>query len=696
MAPDDRRTIDIREFCLSTLRMLGIEADESTPDVVSITVPPERIELFEGRSSLRLAFDPAHIGEDVDLVAPGSYALDRIIGAVRARGNTAVAQLKPALHLSPTPHITLANAESRLESAETAYRTVLLACFKVSLVSDEDREQFHQVAIDLQTGRPVTINADSLLSMPRETASQDSAVTEESLSAGLSSAKAEVERMAEQWADSIRGSIESRLSVEIERLNTYYTDLRDDLSSGRGIKDPKKLQAYRDKAAAACDTLNRDYASVRRLLESAVNADDLAALAERRRVGLSNELRKISRRFIRNEQYYSDLSRVEEELKAIEKLYETAASIMRTFPPDNRLAEFDRLRDEAAAKLQERWDKKESQKFDPEYLRTLDGELNAEKAQRIAELEEKARLRALITPLSAALIRYPCLDCRFHAVAGDISLPFEVSHDLVTGEVDPPDCHACGTSLTSTWLCSCGHLACPSCHRTCAACGKHICAACAGASCHTCGGTLCAECVLTCADCGRIVCAEHSTRCRTCGKLICRGGPESCAVVCSICGGESCRQHAESCPTCLKPVCRDEMRTCSACGKRACRLDIQDCPSCEKSICESDSETCSLCGQRVCAGCMTPTGYCATCADLFPARTSVPAIQQILSDLADIPADTHKRWYIAESRSQFILVRAALPTYIYVIDKSPSRLHSQRRLDIVASIREYVRLSRAR
>jgi len=334
---------------------------------------------------------------------------------------------------------------------------------------------------------------------------------------------------------------------------------------------------------------------------------------------------------------------------------------------------------------------KESAESDPAalaHLQDLSAQLDSEKARRIAELHDKFQLKAVVAPVSAALIGYPTARYSYSAISGSVSIPFTSYQDLITGRLDGPECQSCGGPMSSGFACSCGHLACEACHKTCAGCGKDLCSSCVTGACQVCGGVVCDNCRRTCQSCGKLTCLTHSGTCSACGKSVCRGGEGSCGKVCAICGGEFCTDHIETCPVCGSTVCADEMRECGECGTRACRHDIEDCPCCGKPACGSHRSACAMCGQSVCSACIDSSGYCVSCRGLFPASCSVPAIGQILS----LDPSRGGRWLISENRDAFVLVLGGLRLRAYVVDKRTGRVLSERGLGLIDSLRARFRL----
>ncbi len=99
-----------------------------------------------------LTFDPDRVGEfDAELVAPGSYALERLLGLATRRGRWDVVRLAipPAGWIDGTLSreglLPAGNGVS--SSAASAEEPLFLFAFRTALTSDEKRESFHLIAV---------------------------------------------------------------------------------------------------------------------------------------------------------------------------------------------------------------------------------------------------------------------------------------------------------------------------------------------------------------------------------------------------------------------------------------------------------------------------------------------------------------------------------------------------------------------
>ncbi len=552
-------TTRLRMFCVDALARLGLSVTELDGHA-NVEIPSNALDLFDGRSSLRLAFRPEDVDDGVELVVPGSYVLERILAAVRTRGGLGAIRFEPAALASPSPGLTLANAEARLVNSQTTTRDLLLTSFRVSLVTDEDEDRLFSTAIDLATGEKCEIDPRIVLDhagqkcpIPAKAAGNLESAFEAAQSAAMD--------FAREWADSMQQKIDARLAQETVRLNGYYKDMLSDAVGGDKNLDARKIQKRREEADAAHDDLNRSYEIAQELLQ---NRDPTRLFREKLR-----PLREQERRLIWSlNSNYPNLAACKREINVLVKAGEIMRSYLDSLSGERLDLQGERQR--RLADLRRRSAKWEASSTNPDalaHIEDLSKQLDSEKAQRIAELEEKFRLKVVVHPVSAAILEYPQAQYKYAAIAGPLSIAFISTMDLVSGEVKGPECHSCHGQMPAGYACACGHLACETCHRTCVGCGKDLCS--------------------------------------------------SCVTV--------------TCQTCESPVCQDCVRVCSVCGLTGCKRDITKCPCCGKPICQAHGHACAICGERVCRGCRNEEGYCRTCEGLFVSPGSGDAIGQILA-----------------------------------------------------------------
>ncbi len=141
----------LQPFVLAALTDIGavVSPGES---IVWVQAPESVQHDLEVPANFALTFDPERSREfEAELVAPGSYFLERLIGVIARRGQWDAARCD----VSGTEWIPVALHESGL-GPETGVRShvdgiedglLWLFAFRVTLLSDEKRESFHLIAV---------------------------------------------------------------------------------------------------------------------------------------------------------------------------------------------------------------------------------------------------------------------------------------------------------------------------------------------------------------------------------------------------------------------------------------------------------------------------------------------------------------------------------------------------------------------
>src|SRR5436309_2246544 len=154
----------LRSFVIEALTDLGAAVSEGDP-LVWVQAPESVQRDLEVPARFALSFDPDRSREfEAELVAPGSYFLERLVSVVTRRGRWNTSQCM----VSGTEWISEALRESGLDP-ETGVSSrvdgiedelLLLFAFRVTLVSDEKRESFHLVAVSLVDGSTWPVDPD--------------------------------------------------------------------------------------------------------------------------------------------------------------------------------------------------------------------------------------------------------------------------------------------------------------------------------------------------------------------------------------------------------------------------------------------------------------------------------------------------------------------------------------------------------
>ncbi|MDQ7823372.1 MAG: hypothetical protein RDV48_11300 [Candidatus Eremiobacteraeota bacterium] len=293
-------------------------------------------------------------------------------------------------------------------------------------------------------------------------------------------------------------------------------------------------------------------------------------------------------------------------------------------------------------------------------------------------------------------------------------------------ETDREMCAECGKySCHDHFLqCSvCGKRSCPcsstkymTCHKD----GKVLCLS-HSCTCATCRKPSCSEHLKPCPECRTLNCIEHYVACALCGREYC--GPcaasqlkecqrdskkicPACAVICNRCNKPVCGAHAKKCPECMAESCTDHFVACSGCGKELCSLcqyfchvcnktfcsdDVKSCPSCGKPACASHYSLCESCGMKVCTSCIDgKKSECAVCRSLKKIDKNLDPIQSVirLNSSAFPEMKGFSQWYHGRGNDFFVLRGAGLTSCLqYGIDPVSLEVLSSRKRGLVDRLR---------
>ena len=143
---------DLRAFAIALLEDAGAEVRDDGAFLWA-TIPEAVQPGLDLPAQACLTLDPERIGEfDAELVAPGSYVLEKLLGFATRRGRWDAARLQTdsdAWVAEALDGTAVVPAESSVEIVERADATLVLFAFRTALLSDEKREAFHLVATDL-------------------------------------------------------------------------------------------------------------------------------------------------------------------------------------------------------------------------------------------------------------------------------------------------------------------------------------------------------------------------------------------------------------------------------------------------------------------------------------------------------------------------------------------------------------------
>lgn len=145
----------LRAFTTSLVEDLGgtVRDDGS---LLWLTIPESVQAVLDLPEHACVTFDAERVGEfDAELVAPGSYLLEKLLSLATGRGRWDVARLTATREDWPDRILAersdLAQG-ARLEIGDRCEQTIVLFAFRTTLTSDEKRESFHLIAATLDGG----------------------------------------------------------------------------------------------------------------------------------------------------------------------------------------------------------------------------------------------------------------------------------------------------------------------------------------------------------------------------------------------------------------------------------------------------------------------------------------------------------------------------------------------------------------
>ncbi len=243
----------LRGFAAALLADVGVDVrDDGT--FLWLTLPEEVQTQLDLPRHACVTFDPERIGEfDAELVAPGSYLLEKLLALATRRGRWDLVRRAPlaqgwaerAIREAPgLPEV------RGIEVAETEDEPLALFAFRSALTSDEKREAFRLVAAPLDASEawevPWPLPEDGLSTEERPGFAPD-------LLPAYERAKAAVVRGMRADAEAFRRAALAALEEEVRRIFRYFdgtvAEVRE--ASPSGAEDVvRAIEAERDRRLA--------------------------------------------------------------------------------------------------------------------------------------------------------------------------------------------------------------------------------------------------------------------------------------------------------------------------------------------------------------------------------------------------------------------------------------------------------------
>src|SRR3989441_1299524 len=229
----------LRSFVVEALAGLGAAISEGG-SLVGVRAPDSVPRALEVPANFALAFEPEQSGAfDAELVAPGSYFLERLVAVTTARGRWDTSRFEPSeaewvsAVLSDSGFGSESGVRPRVLAIEDGI--LLLFGFRLTLISDEKRESFHLIAVS-----PVDGSAWAVLPDPEDSRLVPDAPIDfhPDLEAAYRLANEAVRDETRAEVDRFRSRSLGLLEEEVRRIFAYF----DNTLAGIREADPEGSQ----------------------------------------------------------------------------------------------------------------------------------------------------------------------------------------------------------------------------------------------------------------------------------------------------------------------------------------------------------------------------------------------------------------------------------------------------------------------
>ena len=249
---------DVETFVRAYFERHASPLREEEPGVFAASLPESLRPAFDGADSIRIAFDPekAATAARVDLVAEGSYLLDRIVEDAARNGWHTVARID-APETSPADLIASSvrpkNAAVTLVSSSTDSVPHLLFNFRVRMMTDERIDRFESVLVDTRTGKERPCAAclfEEGLALPEE-----GGVDWAGIAVAYRFACGALEARVESDAKAFRDQADSLRHAEMERITSYFERSVNEALDSKvaGDSEARALELERERRLAEAE-----------------------------------------------------------------------------------------------------------------------------------------------------------------------------------------------------------------------------------------------------------------------------------------------------------------------------------------------------------------------------------------------------------------------------------------------------------
>ncbi len=242
---------DLKAFVADALTDLGATVTEAAP-LLWVHAPEAVQRELEVPGSFALALDPAHGGEfGAEIVAPGSYFLEKVLASAMRRGRWDVARvaIRDPEWWGPILEAAALGAPSGVgfEVLARADDLVLIFAFRVSLTADEKREAVHRIAISTEHGSVIDLGSEPADS---DTVPADLPGSPPELESAYRLAVEALRARTQEDVDGFRAKSLSLLEEEVRRIFGYFDRTIEEIREAdpQGAQDVvRAVMAERDR-----------------------------------------------------------------------------------------------------------------------------------------------------------------------------------------------------------------------------------------------------------------------------------------------------------------------------------------------------------------------------------------------------------------------------------------------------------------